>query len=66
MGDATYRYELRRGDAIVATGHLTDETPLDVGDRITIGRAEGIVRQIEPILGEKRTPSRHSTLTAVA
>ena len=51
MGDATYRYELRRGDEIVATGRLTDETPLDVGERITIGRAEGVVRQIEPTLG---------------
>jgi hypothetical protein len=53
MGDATYRYELRRGDDIIATGHMTHETPLNVGDRITIGRAEGIVRQIEPTLGER-------------
>ena len=53
MGDATYRYELRRGDEIVATGRLTDETPPDVGHRITIGTAEGIVRQIEPTLGER-------------
>jgi hypothetical protein len=52
MRPASYRYELRRGDEIVATGHLTPETPLEVGDRIAIGRAEGIVRQIEPTLGE--------------
>jgi hypothetical protein len=51
MDDAGYRYELRRGDEIIATGHLTHQTPLDVGDRITIGRAEGIVREIEPTLG---------------
>ena len=46
-----YRYELRQGDEIIATGHLTHETPLEVGDRIAIGRAEGIVREIEPTLG---------------
>ena len=51
MQDATYRYELRRGDEIIATGHLTHQTPLEVGDRIAIGRAEGIVREIEPTLG---------------
>ena len=49
----TYRYELRRGDEIVATGHLTRETPLEVGNRISIGRSEGIVRAIEPTLGER-------------
>ena len=49
----TYRYELRRGDEIIATGHLTRETALEIGDRITIGRSEGIVRQIEPTLGER-------------
>jgi hypothetical protein len=48
-----YRYELRRGDEIVATGRLTRETRLEVGDRITIGSSEGIVRVIEPTLGER-------------
>ena len=52
MGGLTYRYELRRGEEIVATGHLTPDTPLEVGDRIVIGRSEGIVRAIEPTLGE--------------
>ena len=47
-GKSTYRYELRRGDEIIATGRMTHETPLNVGDRITIGRAQGIVRQLEP------------------
>jgi hypothetical protein len=32
-----YRYELRRGDQLVATGRLTWEEVLEVGDRITIG-----------------------------
>jgi hypothetical protein len=48
----SYRYELRSGNEILATGHLTREAPLEVGDRITIGRSEGIVRETEPMLGE--------------
>lgn len=47
-----YRYELRRGDEIVATGHLGREQPLEVGDRIAIGGQPGIVRTVEPLLGE--------------
>jgi hypothetical protein len=48
----TYRYELRRGDEIVATGHLTRETRLEVGDGIAIGSSDGIVRSIGPTLGQ--------------
>jgi hypothetical protein len=48
----TYRYELRHGEEVVATGHLTPEMPLAVGDRVAIGSSEGIVRSIEPTLGE--------------
>ena len=48
-----YRYELRRGEEILATGHLTREQPLDVGERIAIGSQAGIVRTIEPLLGER-------------
>ena len=51
VGRVTYRYELRRGEEIVATGHLTRETRLEVGQRIAIGISEGIVRAIEPTLG---------------
>jgi hypothetical protein len=47
-----YRYELRRGDEMIATGHLSREQPLEVGDRITIGSRTGIVRDVEPLLGE--------------
>ena len=47
-----YRYELRRGDEVIATGHLSREQPLEVGDRITIGSRVGIVRVVEPLLGE--------------
>lgn len=47
-----YRYELRRGDELIATGHLTREQPLEVGDGISIGGHTGIVRGVEPLLGE--------------
>lgn len=48
-----YRYELRRGDEMIATGHLSSEQPYEVGERITIGSRSGIVRSIEPSLGER-------------
>jgi hypothetical protein len=47
-----YRYELRRGDEVVATGHLQRERLLEVGERLEIGGQLGIVRAIEPLLGE--------------
>jgi hypothetical protein len=47
-----YRFELRRADEIIATGHLSPEEPLEVGDPVKIGRRLGIVRTIEPLLGE--------------
>jgi hypothetical protein len=47
-----YRYELRDGDEVVATGHLSREQPLEIGDRIEIGGQPAIVRTIEPLLGE--------------
>ena len=48
-----YRYELRRGDEVVATGHLSREEPLEVGDRLEIGGQLGIVRTTDPLLGER-------------
>jgi len=48
-----YRYELRRGDEVIATGHVSREQPLEVGERIVIGGRPGIVRTIEPLLGER-------------
>jgi hypothetical protein len=48
-----YRYELRRGEELIATGHLSREQPLEVGERIAIGSQAGIVRTIEPRLGER-------------
>jgi hypothetical protein len=48
-----YRYELRRGEEVVATGRFSRERPLEVGERVAIGRQGGIVRSIEPLLGER-------------
>jgi hypothetical protein len=48
-----YRYELRRGDEVVATGRLNYEQPVEVGDRIEIGGQHGIVNAIEPIFRER-------------
>lgn len=48
-----YRYELRRRDEVIATGHFSREQPLEVGERIKIGSHSGIVRAIEPLLGER-------------
>ena len=48
-----YRYELRRGDEVVATGHMSREEPLEVGDRLEINGQLGIVRTIEPLLGDR-------------
>lgn len=48
-----YRYELRRGDQVIATGHFSREKPLEVGERVSIGRQSGIVRSVEPLLGER-------------
>jgi hypothetical protein len=48
-----YRYELRRGDEVVATGHLTREEPVEVGERLLIVGREGIVRTVDAVLGER-------------
>lgn len=53
MDGVVYRFELRRADEVIATGHLSWEQPLEVGDEIKIGRREGIVHTIEPIVGEQ-------------
>lgn len=52
MGVVEYVYELRRGEELVATGHLTWEQPFEVGERLVIGGQSGIVRTVEPRLGE--------------
>jgi hypothetical protein len=47
-----YRFELRGGEELVATGHLSREQPFEIGDRIEVGGQPAIVRTIEPLLGE--------------
>jgi len=47
-----YRYELRSGDEIIATGRLTSDEALEVGEPIAIGGREAIIQRIEPLLGE--------------
>jgi len=48
-----YRYELRLADEVVATGHLTRDEPFDVGEHVVVNGHVGIVRSIEPRLGER-------------
>jgi hypothetical protein len=48
-----YRYELRRDDEIVATGHLILDTPVSAGDPIAIGSSRGTVRDVQPIYGQQ-------------
>ncbi len=48
-----YRYELRRGEEVIATGRLTRDRPFEVGERIEIGGSVGTVRAVEPVLGER-------------
>jgi hypothetical protein len=52
LGAVEYLFELRRGDETVVTGRLFREEPLAVGDRLEIANREGIVRSIDPVLGE--------------
>jgi hypothetical protein len=53
MAGFAYRYELRRGDEVIATGRLTRERALEIGERIAIGGRPGVVRSIEPVLAER-------------
>lgn len=53
MSGVDYRYERRRDHEVVATGHLNYEQPLEIGERVEIGGQAGIVRTIEPLLGER-------------
>ena len=48
-----YRYEIRRGDEVIATGHLTLDQLLSVGETVKIGRLEGLVESVEPTLADR-------------
>lgn len=43
-----YAYELRRGDQVVATGHMRQQDPLVVGERVVVGGYRGIVHAVSP------------------
>jgi hypothetical protein len=49
------RPELRRGDEVVATRHLSRGQPLEVGDRIEVGGQSGIVPGNRGAAGRART-----------
>ena len=57
MTPVVYRYELRNEEELVATGYLTREDVLQVGDRIEIAGRPGTVRVVEPQLGSGRVPA---------
>ena len=48
-----YRYELRRGNEVLATGHMRLERPVEPGERIALGSRPGVVRTVEPIFRER-------------
>jgi hypothetical protein len=52
----TYAYELRRADHVVATGHMKQEDPLVIGDRVVIDGHSGIVDTVsaQMVRGELR------------
>jgi hypothetical protein len=52
MVTTRYRYELRHGEKTIATGHLSRDARLEIGERIEIAGSHGIVRSIEPLLNE--------------
>jgi hypothetical protein len=56
MVEVRYQYELRSSDRIIATGHLSWEHALQVGDEITIGGHRAVVETVAAVLGssEKR------------
>jgi len=49
----TYRYELRRGSETIATGHMSSELTLEVGQQTRVAGHAVEVRSIEPLLGER-------------
>jgi hypothetical protein len=52
-GPFAYGYELRRDGAIVATGEISRDEELHVGDRFRHGRIEVVVQAIVPALGAR-------------
>lgn len=53
MGSHPYRYSLRRGDEIVATGRFISERRIEAGEELSIGARRGVVVAVEPSLGSR-------------
>jgi len=53
-----YAYELRQDDEIVATGRVTTEAEIEVGDEL---RLAGLVYQVVCAAGSLVSSSRHHT-----
>jgi len=53
MAGFAYRYELRRGDEVIASGRMTRQRALEIGERITLSGRLGVVQSIEPGLSER-------------
>jgi hypothetical protein len=60
---AAHACELRRGDEIAATGHPTNDEPLQVGQPVTIGHRQGVIQTIV-LDGAARRPTMKRTLLA--
>ena len=43
----SYIYELRECETVVATGHITHDPPLEVGQRLVINQRDGLVHAID-------------------
>ena len=52
---SSYEYELRDNDNVVATGRLTVDQPLAVGDQVAIGKRTCLVIDLMPgLAGRER------------
>lgn len=60
----SYAYELRHNEQILATGHVTTDTEVEVGDELRLAGLAGRVREVIWAAGEPRLllePSRSVT-----
>jgi hypothetical protein len=48
-----YRYELRRDQDVVATGHISFDHQLEVRQRAEIAGSAGVVQSVEPTLHDQ-------------
>ena len=53
MSSYSYVYEVRHGTELVATGRLTREDAVQIGERMTVGHHTGLVRSVQPGLSDQ-------------